>query len=322
MKEAIKLIRELQNIRKVPQFIFIHHVYPDTTAKVRSELMSFKKNHPEIDEVDVVLNSPGGSADDAYRIIRTLRKGFKIVNIVVPFWAKSAATLLALGGSTIIMDEFGEFGPLDTQLRGDKDEEFPDPEPKSALIDEYTLKTIENRASRLYMSMMKEVIDNKEVRIKKTSLSEHLLSYIPAFYRPLLEKIDPYEIGSKARALEVGAKYAERILVEFNSDNIDSKKDLDRFVDYLVHGCPDHGYIIDYSLISQFLKNIKEAKDIGKEYCETLTEISSRFFKVAVEGNYVGFCPAEDEETNSKPNLEIDGVNSANINRGGGGNEK
>ena len=48
---------------------------------VREEVFSYKKKNPGIDEVDFILHSPGGSADDAYRIIRTLRKNFKTVNL-------------------------------------------------------------------------------------------------------------------------------------------------------------------------------------------------------------------------------------------------
>jgi hypothetical protein len=295
MDKVFSIVRELYKLRNIPQFIFIDHVHPLSTSKVRNEIITFKNENPSINEIDVIIESPGGSADDAYRIIRTLRKNFEKVNIIVPFWAKSAATLLALGATTIIMDEFGEFGPLDTQL---KDEEYPDPEPKSALIDEYSLKTIENRAFRLYLSMMLEIMKNKDVRIKRANLSEHLLTYIPSFYRPLLEKVNPYDIGSKARALEVGAKYAERILIEFNRDNIVSRKNLDTFIDFIVHGCPDHGYIIDYSLISQFLNNIKESKEIGLDYCKSLTKLSILFYETEANIEYIGFCPPADKKTN------------------------
>lgn len=148
--------------------------------------------------------------------MRTLREHFHRVNIIVPFWAKSAATLCALGGSTIIMDEFGEFGPLDVQLT--KDDELPDSEPQSGLIDEYSLNTVENRAIELYQRMMYKLLrkndipDNDEeidIRIKKSVLSKQVFEYISNLYKPLFEQIDPYKIGEKAS--EISKDYYESL---------------------------------------------------------------------------------------------------------------
>lgn len=307
MDKIFEIVRKLEEIRKKPQFIFIDSIYPIPTLKVREKVLLFIKENPKADEIDFILESSGGLADDAYRIIRTLRKNFKKgVNIVIPFWAKSAATLLALGGSTIIMDEFGEFGPLDTQLR---DEELPAAERKSALIDEYALKTIEDRFRNLYKSMMIDILEDQELRIKKSELSNQLLSHLPRLFSPLLDKIDTYEIGEKARALAVGENYIKRILLEFNKENVAEPMGLDFFVDYIVHGCPDHSYIIDYSVISNFLNNVIEAREIGKDYCETLTELSMLFFNDSVKDKYIGFCPKEETKTQDKIQKEGESKN-------------
>ena len=118
-KKIYETVLELKSIRRIPQLLFISSVVPEATGLVRDVILDFKKLNPDIKEIDFIIQSSGGSPDDAYRIIRNLRKNFENVNIIVPFWAKSAATLLSLGGSNIIMDEFGEFGPLDMQLEKD-----------------------------------------------------------------------------------------------------------------------------------------------------------------------------------------------------------
>lgn len=97
--------------------------------------MAFRKLDKETQEIDVIINSGGGSPEEAYRSIRTFRNNFETVNVIIPYWAKSAATLFALGGSQIIMDEFGELGPLDMQLVKEREDSF-DIESESALIDE------------------------------------------------------------------------------------------------------------------------------------------------------------------------------------------
>jgi hypothetical protein len=68
------------------------------------------------DRLDVVLESPGGSPDAAESIVQLLRSKFKDIRFIVPNLAKSAATMLALSGNQIIMDEHSELGPTDPQL--------------------------------------------------------------------------------------------------------------------------------------------------------------------------------------------------------------
>ena len=41
----------------------------------------------------MVLHTPGGHIESAYKIVKLLRKHAKKVNIIVPFYAKSAGTL-------------------------------------------------------------------------------------------------------------------------------------------------------------------------------------------------------------------------------------
>src|SRR5258708_5993913 len=123
MKYLFSLIRQLEALRNgVPQFLFWNSVHPRTTVAVKRALLNFKKSNPECKEIDVIINSPGGQADDAYRIIKDFREAFTTVNIIIPFWAKSAATLMTFGGSNIIMHPNGELGPIDAQLGKERDD--------------------------------------------------------------------------------------------------------------------------------------------------------------------------------------------------------
>jgi len=68
-------------------------------------------------EVDVFLHSPGGSAEVTESIVTMLRSKFKIVRFIITGAAKSAATMLALSGNSILMDNSAELGPIDPQVR-------------------------------------------------------------------------------------------------------------------------------------------------------------------------------------------------------------
>ena len=75
--------------------------------------------------IDVWLESPGGDAHSAYKIFLELRSRCSRLRVVVPDYAKSAATLLLLGADAVYMSASAELGPLDVQI------EHPDREGKT-----------------------------------------------------------------------------------------------------------------------------------------------------------------------------------------------
>ena len=66
--------------------------------------------------VILILVTPGGDADAAYRIARCLQEKYQKFSLFVPGWCKSAGTLLAIGADELYMSDYGELGPLDVQL--------------------------------------------------------------------------------------------------------------------------------------------------------------------------------------------------------------
>jgi len=68
------------------------------------------------DTLDVLLQSPGGLAVATEAIVKVLRSRFADVRFIVPFMAKSAATMLALSGNQILMGVPAELGPIDPQM--------------------------------------------------------------------------------------------------------------------------------------------------------------------------------------------------------------
>lgn len=66
--------------------------------------------------VDVLVHSPGGQAEATERIVNLLRANFEDVRFLVPHSAYSAATMLALSGDEILMDDRSTLGPIDPQI--------------------------------------------------------------------------------------------------------------------------------------------------------------------------------------------------------------
>ncbi len=67
-------------------------------------------------EIDIFLHSPGGSAESTERIVNLLRENFSHIRFLIPNAAYSAATMLALCGDEILMDERSTLGPIDPQI--------------------------------------------------------------------------------------------------------------------------------------------------------------------------------------------------------------
>ncbi len=67
--------------------------------------------------VDVILETPGGSAEVAEDMVRALRERFETVSFIVPGWAKSAGTIMAMAGDEILMGPSSALGPIDAQIQ-------------------------------------------------------------------------------------------------------------------------------------------------------------------------------------------------------------
>jgi hypothetical protein len=267
------LSEEIGKIRKIPQLVYKSAIDPFGMVRLRHEIRKYTNKKYPNNEVDFIIHSPGGSPDDAYRMIRALRTNFEIVNVIVPFWAKSAATLLSLGATKIIMDEYGEFGPLDMQLGKTKDD-GTGVEMESALNDELSIERIEERFKDMYESMYLRIYNNPGISINKNDVSQQVIDSLTKLYSSILGQINPYLLGDKKRKLDIATHYAKRILVQFNKDNVTQSESAE-LVEFLVNGCPDHGYILDYTLMQQLLpKIVFKTSDISLEYKKAIGELS------------------------------------------------
>lgn len=68
--------------------------------------------------LDLILHSPGGSAEATASLVRYLRRQFSEIRVFVPLAAMSAATMWSLAGDEIVMGSHSQLGPIDPQLVG------------------------------------------------------------------------------------------------------------------------------------------------------------------------------------------------------------
>jgi ATP-dependent protease ClpP protease subunit len=113
------LIRQLESDtkRKLLCFVSGHagQVSRDDTAGFVDMLHNVSSGEP----VDLLLHTPGGDIDAAEKLITLLRttvgEGGSL-RVIVPDFAKSAGTLMALGANSIVMSDSSELGTIDPQI--------------------------------------------------------------------------------------------------------------------------------------------------------------------------------------------------------------
>jgi ClpP class serine protease len=71
---------------------------------------------PDTVPIDLIVHSPGGLVLAAEQIARALHRHPAKVTVIVPHYAMSGGTMLALAADEILMDENAVLGPVDPQI--------------------------------------------------------------------------------------------------------------------------------------------------------------------------------------------------------------
>ena len=66
--------------------------------------------------LDIILHSPGGTAEGAASIVHYLRQKYSNIRVFVPLAAMSAATMWAMAADRIVMGKHSQLGPIDPQF--------------------------------------------------------------------------------------------------------------------------------------------------------------------------------------------------------------
>jgi ClpP class serine protease len=99
---------------------------PEDFQKLHDVLIQTGK----VKNLDLFLLNPGGYAGPAFKISRLCQDlAEEKFSVLIPYYAKSAASILALGADEIIMGPASELGPIDPQVRALSSVTLADPGP-------------------------------------------------------------------------------------------------------------------------------------------------------------------------------------------------
>lgn len=71
------------------------------------------------DRLCILLETGGGYIETVKRLVDVMRRHYKHVSFVIPDYAYSAGTVLALSGDSIYMDYYSILGPIDPQVQAE-----------------------------------------------------------------------------------------------------------------------------------------------------------------------------------------------------------
>ncbi len=88
------------------------------TAIVYDDLLPFTEqlNNLKGDKLDFIIETPGGAGEVAEDMIHLLRSRYEEVAVIIPGWAKSAGTIMAMAGDEILMGAMSSHGTIDAQI--------------------------------------------------------------------------------------------------------------------------------------------------------------------------------------------------------------
>ncbi len=197
------------------------------------QLQARRAELPSDKRLALLIHSAGGSADAAYEIAMLLRRHCGGFIAVIPRYAKSAATLLALGAQEIWLGDSAQLGPVDAQIRDyERETEL------SALDEVQALERLHafslEAADRTLLSL------KRRTRKQYSTLLPLALDFAANLMRPLLDKIDTVHYTQMDRTLREAEEYAARLLIPLHS-----VQQARRIAHQLVTAYPTHGFIID-----------------------------------------------------------------------------
>ena len=213
--------------------IFIDDSEPGIDDQTLEEVVR-KIGENEAEVLYLVIQSYGGSPYSAVAIMNVLNSRFDKIITIVPKYAKSAGTLMALGTDEIYMQERSALGPLDLPIEHHKD---------GTRISALDVINTTTSMAGLVESIAKDRYKfYRDREVSKLEASRLALASATEFLNPIVSQVDPYHLQKAHRELRIGTWYAIDMLVNRMMKNDASKAS--KTAQKLVHDFPAHEYSI------------------------------------------------------------------------------
>jgi len=217
-----QLFKSIEAARNSKLITYITGDRKPFTTKIADDVVPILNRHLEnLDHpqrISLFLYTRGGDMVAPLRIVKLIRGYTKDFEVIIPYRAHSAGTLIALGANRILMGRLGELSPTDPSTMHPFNPVKPrNPQQKLEI-------SVEDINSYFLLAKEKAgVVDEQMIEV----------------YKQLTERVHPLSLGNAYRAIRMAKQIAEKLL----RIHMEDEKRVQKIVraitsDICVHGYP------------------------------------------------------------------------------------
>ncbi|MFZ3102422.1 MAG: peptidase [Desulfitobacteriaceae bacterium] len=238
-EDRFLLLEQLEKMRQ--SRVLVYFAYTPLDDSILVPLYKQLKEIGHTRKIDLILHSYGGAVDTPFKVVSLIREFCQEFAVIVPFAAKSAASMVVLGADEVVMGPFSELGPIDPLVKHPV----------------YKDVWVPVQAVRYCIDYLQRSIVNSQ--------NPEVASFIST---PILQKLDPWLIGDYEKTLKASRQYAEALLTRYMLR--EALQSIPLVVEALTEGYFSHGYPIGR----------REAKELGLKVTEADEELWDVIWKL------------------------------------------
>ncbi|MBU1298580.1 MAG: hypothetical protein KKB77_05470 [Bacteroidetes bacterium] len=224
-------------------------------TRIAGDVVPLLSRHLEkigrVKKISLLLYTSGGDMLAPIRIVKLIRNHCDTFEVLVPYKAHSAGTLIALGADRIVMGKLGELTPVDPTTGHPFNPQNP-ANPQQPL--EVSVEDLNS-----YFLFAKE-----KAGVKAGQMAD--------VYKMLVEKLHPLSIGNAYRAYRMAKLLTERLL-SLHMDKTKEGQKIKKIINEITGDITIHAYPIDRD----------EAKELGLKIDAPKTSVEQLIWQLYEE---------------------------------------
>ena len=252
------LIEKLEVLRGSKIICYITSTRQGASGNISDEAVREFVDHLQglpsepLSAIELFLVSNGGDGTVPWRLVPIFREYAKKFNVLIPFRAYSAATIMALGANEIVMHRFGALGPIDPTVTNEFN---PIDLPSNRRLG------ISVEDVKAYISFIKETVGIRH--------EEELIKAVEV----LINKVHPLALGNVERFFSQSRMIARKLLSLHTHK--DQEHTLDAIIEALASKLYFHGHPINRTEAKEL--GLKIAADVPVEVETTMWDLFCDF---------------------------------------------
>ena len=223
-KNRLQLINQISELRNSTVICYVTGDRKNINTRIAPDAIKVIYKHLEKmdprDNIDLFIYTRGGDVLTPWRLVNLIREYCSQFNVLVPFRAYSAGTLIGLGANQIVMGKMGELGPIDPTVANAFNPQNPN-----------------NPTAKIPISV-EDVSSYLDLARKKFNISEE--DNLHKILSELTERVHPLALGNVHRNYLLIRSTAEKLL----SLHLQDEEKINKIINYLTEKLYAHNYMI------------------------------------------------------------------------------